>query len=193
MNTLRSFLNENTLNEAAITVYHGDNFNTTKLEPKLMNNGNNQEGVGIYFSTNLESAQDYGKNVISVSIDTKKFIPARDLVQKHLPQNKIAKLFEGLHKFDEEAFYYYMTDYIEISDIPDIEPRHFTEMASHVKTEQVRNFQVQMADTFNSEIFVELWNKIFPGIHGTFNSNSSDEDWYCIINDKLKVQKVENN
>ena len=29
-----------------IKVYHGDNHNTTKLDPILMNNGNNQEGIG---------------------------------------------------------------------------------------------------------------------------------------------------
>jgi hypothetical protein len=37
------------INESKSTIFHGDDFGTKKLEPKLMNNGNNQEGVGGVF------------------------------------------------------------------------------------------------------------------------------------------------
>jgi len=36
------------INESTEITYHGDDFGTKKLEAKLMNNGNNQEGIGIY-------------------------------------------------------------------------------------------------------------------------------------------------
>ena len=43
MKTYKEFLEESFLLEGKqITIYHGDNFGTTKLSPKLMNNGNNQ-------------------------------------------------------------------------------------------------------------------------------------------------------
>jgi len=62
------------INEASnmVTIYHGDNYGTKKLDPKLMNNGNNQEGIGIYFGT-LDVAEDYGKNIVQVTVNKKDF------------------------------------------------------------------------------------------------------------------------
>jgi len=58
-------------------VFHGDNYGTKKINVALMNNGNNQEGVGIYFSNELKDAEDYGANVVSVLIDEDNFINSR--------------------------------------------------------------------------------------------------------------------
>ena len=55
-----------------IKIYHGDNYNTNKLSPKLMNSGNNQEGIGIYFG-DLETAQFYGNNIVNIEINENNF------------------------------------------------------------------------------------------------------------------------
>lgn len=180
------FLNES----KSITIYHGDNHGTKHLIPKLMNNGNNQEGIGIYFSNNIETAFAYGKKVVSLEIDEKKFIPARDMVKKHLNRNKLANLLKGLYESNPEAFFYYVSDYIEVHDIDDVEQFHIEEMSKRAGNEQVRNFQIDMAEKFGVDVFVQLWNKEFKNIHGTYNRNSNTEIWYGVINDSLKLKEV---
>ena len=60
-----------------LQVFHGDNYDTKKINIALMNNGNNQEGVGIYFSDKIKDAEDYGANVVSVLINEDNFINSR--------------------------------------------------------------------------------------------------------------------
>jgi len=48
----------NELENKAITVYHGDDFNTSFLNPALMNNGNNQERIHPITETSKSSQID---------------------------------------------------------------------------------------------------------------------------------------
>ena len=78
------------LKESRKLIYHGDNHNTKKLDVSLMRHGNNQEGVGIYFSDKIDSAFDYGKNVVSAEINTSKFLHSRANLSK-IGQAKVKK------------------------------------------------------------------------------------------------------
>lgn len=173
-----------------VTVYHGDNYGTTKLSPSLMNNGNNQEGIGIYFSDDVETAKNYGKNVVSLDIDLSKFVDSRKPAYKYINSRKLTELLKELHKVDDEAFFYLASDYIELVEVEDVIPEHFAMMASNMKDEEVRNLQITLAESFGVEPFVKLWNKILSHIHGTYQDNRNGEIWYCVINDKLKVRKM---
>lgn len=185
MNTFIEFLNE-----ATITLYHGDDYGTSKLNPKLMNNGNNQEGIGIYFSNIIDTAKAYGKDIVSCDIDSSKFINARELVSKHLSQAKIINMLKAFHKSNPEEFFYFVSDYIEVHEPEDVKAQHYIEMAKNVKSEQIRNFQTNMAELFGVELFVKMWNKEFPNIHGTYHPHNSKEIWYSIINTDLKLTKI---
>lgn len=178
------------LNESSFLIYHGDNYNTTKLIPKLMNNGNNQEGIGIYFSDDIKTAKDYGKDVISLNINERNFINSRDILKKHLSKKDLVGLLKILHQSDNESFFYYISDYIEVSEPEEVEDYHIEEFIQHIEREQIRNFQIDMANNFGVEVFVKAWNFIFKNIHGTYYNNNDNEIWYCVINDKLKVSKV---
>ena len=170
------------------TIYHGDNFTTIKLSPKLMNHGNNQEGVGIYFGS-LDTAQVYGKNIISANINPKKFINSRDPIGKHF-ESKIKNILFELHKTNNEPLYYDMTDWgIEVQEPEEVDIFLLGELAHKLKNEQVRNFQVDMANKFGVETFVKVWNKVLPNIHGTYQDQSNDT-WYAVINTKIKVEKL---
>ena len=172
-----------------VTIFHGDNFRTKKLEPKLMNNGNNQEGIGIYFSNNIETAKTYGKDLISVEVDEKKLIPSRGYIGEEIGTDKIAELLKAMNEVDNEEMYYYMTDWIEIYEPEDIEDYHFEMMAENIQDDQVRNFQIDLAQKFGVEDFVEAWNKITK-IDGIWEEQYSGEIWYAIINPKIKVQQI---
>jgi len=173
------------------TIYHGDNFNTKKLIPKLMmqESGNSQEGVGIYFSNKIETAESYGKDVISINVDTKKLIPSRGYIGDEIGIKNIAKILRDMYKIDEEEMYYYISDWLEIMEPEDIRDYHFDKMAKNIKDTQVRNFQIDISEKFGVVHFVESWNKV-TRIDGTYEKVSQDETWYAIINPYIKVKSI---
>lgn len=172
------------------TIYHGDNYNTTSIEPKLMSNGNNQEGIGIYFATLLSTAKDYGSNVVSINIDTRKFIDARSVISRYVKLNEIVEILNGLWKVDPEAFFYMVSDYIEVSEIDDVGDWHVRELAVKMGVEKVRDFQITLVEAFNVEAFVKLWNEVLPNIHGAYSANSDTDTWYSVINTGFEVTQV---
>jgi len=177
------------INESKVKVYHGDNHNTKVLNPSLMNNGNNQEGIGIYFGS-LETAEKYGKNVIEADIDTKNFIESREPIQKHL-KNKIKDILIDLHKIDPEILYYDCTDWgIEVQEPEDVKYYHLEELAENLKDEEVRNFQVDLAQKFGVINFVKSWIKVFPRIYGTYHKQYDEEIWYAILSPKVKLTTI---
>ena len=187
MKSFKEVLNES----KKITIYHGDNHKTTKLSPKMMMQtlSNNQEGIGIYFGT-LEVAKEYGKNIISVEVDSKSFFNSRDLIKdvRYLKTN-LYKLLSELHKLDNEPLYYSATDWgIEVHKPKDMTQQHLKELSLNLVAEEVRNFQISMAQDFGVEKFVKIWNKILPKNNGTYN-NDIGGIW-AIINPKLKVTEV---
>jgi len=178
------------INESTVITYHGDDYGTKKLEAKLMNNGNNQEGIGIYFGS-LETAETYGKNIIKAEINPKNYIDSRKDIGKYLKINQIMSILTDLWKSDEESMYYMITDWgVEISEPEDIEPEHINYLAGKMQNDEVRNFQTTLAMQFDVVDFVDSWNKHCKNIHGTFQEQGNGEFWYCIINTKQKVSKI---
>ena len=57
-----------------------------------------------------------------------------------------------------------------------------------MKTEHIRNFQIELAQKFNTEDFVKAWNK-FVKIDGTFQKQPNGDVWYAVINTDIKVSK----
>ena len=172
------------------TIYHGDDYGTKKLEPKLMmqDSGNSQEGVGIYFG-DLETAETYGKNIVTAEINPKNFVDSRASWDEVLKVSDLAKLLKGLWKTDEETMYYMLTDWIEIMEPEDIEEYNLDDMAENMRTGEVRNIQIELAQQFGVESLVSLWNKILPKVHGTYQNQERDV-WYAVINTKIKVKPV---
>lgn len=169
-------------------IYHGDNFDTTKIDIKLMNNGNNQEGIGIYFSTNFDTAKHYGVNIVYASINSRRFIDSR----KTLKEVKIRDVVENIIlelSSDAENMYYFLSDYYELSEPDDVKQYHLLNVWQYLKDEQVRNFQISMADRFGTEAFVNAWNK-YSNIYGTFQKQGNNEIWFAIINDKIKLERI---
>lgn len=169
-----------------VEIFHGDDFGIKKLDPKYMNNGNNQEGIGIYFGT-YEVASTYGKDIVKVTIDKDDFIPSRDSIIEHVNLDTITKILSKLHDTDNEPLYYYITDFgIDIAEPEDIELHHLQQFANDIQDEEVRNFQIDMAQRFNVKDFVEVWNEV-TDIHGTY---SDDTGFYAIINTNYKLESL---
>lgn len=174
-----------------IKVYHGDNHNTTKLDPILMNNGNNQEGIGIYFSSKIETAKYYGSNIVAVEIDTSRFVNSRMEIGKAISIKTISDILLDMLDSNLEEMYYIVTDYgVEVSKPEDIRSKHILMLSKLLVGEQVRNFQIDLADKFGVVEFVKSWNK-HTSIDGTYNKNTDDELWFAIINNNIPITKIE--
>lgn len=169
-------------------IYHGDNHNTKRLDSSLMDHGNNQEGIGIYFSDNIDTAYDYGSNVVSIEINKSKFLHSRVNLSK-IGKPKITKLLHALWKYNKEEMFYWISDYIEVHEESDVEDIHIDELANHLMNEQIRNFQITLAEKFGVENLVKEWNKIIK-IDGLYNKNNDNEVWYAIINPKIKLTSI---
>lgn len=170
-------------------IYHGDNYNTSSLEPALMNNGNNEIGIGISFGS-YDVAATYGKNIVSAEIDTSKFVNAKEEIGSCFSKAKILSILKELHPLDKEKFYYELSDWGYEIEIEEIEEYELSILAKCYKEMEVRNFQTSLAGMFGVEKFVEVWNKHLK-IDGTFLIRTEEETWYAIINPSIPVVKEE--
>jgi hypothetical protein len=144
----------------------------------------------VYFG-DLETAETYGKHIVTAEIDTKNYIDSRKDIGKYVKVDKITDILSDMLKADQEAMYYMITDWgVEISEPEDIEYEHLEFLADKMQNDEVRNFQVTLAETFEVEPFVASWNKHLPKIHGTFQPQNRDI-WYCVINTKVKVKSYQ--
>jgi hypothetical protein len=183
--TFREFILED--NASLKTIYHGDNFKTTKLEPKLMNNGNNEEGIGIYFG-DLKTAESYGKDIISIDINPKKFIPSRGDMGKYISPTIMLKIIKELNKVSSEGIWYMLTDYgMDIQKPEDVKDVHLKQLSNMMKDSQVRNFQIEFTQRTNVEDFVRIWNEC-TNIDGTFEASRG---FYAVINPNYKITKIQ--
>lgn len=172
-----------------LTVYHGDNHGTRSLDPRLMNHGNNQEGIGIYFSDRIETARYYGRHVVKAEINLRNFVNARAQLST-LSGNGIIRVLLDMKKVDAESMYYLVTDFgVFLTEPEALEDRHVEEIFSLISAGEIRNFQIEMAQAFGVEEFVRSWNRHVK-IDGTFNNNSPTEIWFAIINPDIKVTPV---
>ena len=186
---LKKLIKEEIQNLSELKVYHGDSFNTSKLDPKWMlhQNSNNQEGVGIYFSDDIETARSYGKNIISTNIDKKDFVNSRNLVSKHINKSKIVALLKAMTKIDKESMFYFMSDYTYLEEPENINALSYEKTADMLLKDEIRNMQISLAEVIGVENFVKLWNSIIK-IDGTYYKNGKNI-FYAIINPNYKVMK----
>ncbi|MCK5015585.1 MAG: hypothetical protein KAS32_00820 [Candidatus Peribacteraceae bacterium] len=166
------------------TVYHGDDYNTTKINPKMMGGGNSQVGVGIYFGTE-KIANFYGKNIVSIDIDPKDFRDGMADIDTMLNTSTAVKIITYLHKKDPD-FWYIFSDYVGVASPEEVENYHFEELWDMMKVTEARNFQIELMQASNAKVFVEAWNK-YTKIHGLYEKST---DFWSVINTKYKVTKV---
>lgn len=153
----------------------------------MQDSSNVQEGIGIYFGS-LETAKAYGSDIVYLEVDHSTFYNSRDFVEDIRSLNsKVIKILMELYKVDNEAMYYLISDYMEIYEVGDVEDHHIETLATYLSADEVRNFQVSLAQAFGVEKFVKVWNKVLPKNNGTYNKS---DEFYAVINPKLKVKKL---
>ena len=186
---IREALQRQNINEAnTITLYHGDNFGTKRIEPRLMMNGNVQEGIGIYFSPDLSVAQGYGSDIVYAEVNPKLFVNSRGSVGRNLKLSY--NLLKFLFKIDPEALWYMITDWgIVIENPEDVKLSHIRELNQLIKEDEVRNFLITLAQSFDVEDVAKAWMHVYPKKLGTYNK---DINFYAIINTKVFLRKYNN-
>jgi hypothetical protein len=184
----------NQLTESNEVLYHGDDYGTTALTPQWMMHGerftnkrsNNQEGVGIYFTPEIEVAKTYGSKISQISTEGLKVVNSRMSVKNAVKKSDALKLLNYLNE-NNENFWYLITDYnIEITGPEDVEPYHLQMLFNAMKDQEIRNWQIELADASSVIDLVTGWNKFIP-IDGLYESVSK---FYSIINTNVKVTPV---
>jgi hypothetical protein len=174
---------------AGITLFHGDDFGTTKLDPKLMfHGGNNQEGVGIYFASDITVTKTYGSKItkLELTVDQlQRIVPARDHAEDHISSDAGFNLLNYINQNDDN-FWYMISDYVEVTGPEDVEEFHLRQTFEMMSREEIRNFQIEVCQATNVPLFVKAWNAS-TGIYGLFEKESQI---YSIINPKLAVTPV---
>jgi len=172
-----------------LEIFHGDNFNTKSLSPKLMLNGNNQEGVGIYFGT-IDVAKGYGGNIIKAKVNKEKLIASREPIEKYLSHEKIRKIINMLGEKEPSAIVSYLQDWgFEVYSPDEITFSDLDEIVNSIKSEEVRNFQIELSQRFGVENFVSVWNAE-TDIQGTFDNETG---FYAIIDTSITVEPYSDN
>jgi hypothetical protein len=98
-------------------------------------------------------------------------------------------MLQELWQYDKEAMFYWLSDWVYVTEPQDVEEYHLEELAENVLDEEVRNLQIVLADNFGVEHMVRAWNT-HTDIHGTYNMNSDDEMWIAIINPDTQIQRA---
>jgi hypothetical protein len=176
--------------EQSNIVYHGDNIGTTALEAKWMMHGesNNQEGVGIYFTPDIKVATNYGPKVSVIDLSGLTIENSRSSVDEIINDENAIALITYLSQ-NNENFWYKFSDYgIEVAEPEDVEEYHSEELYHHMRTQMVRDWQIELTQASDVITFVTGWNKFIP-IDGLFERESM---FYAIINTDIVATPVTN-
>ncbi len=172
-----------------INVYKGSNI-PIKINSLQMRNKNSDEqnGVGVFFSTDINDAYLGGSDIYTISVDKHKYVNSKERLST-LGKDIVVNLLKYLHNIDHEHLYYLIADYgYEISDPEDMTDIDIENLFEMMKNEEIGTFQVDMSNMFGVDIFTEAWNKTTK-LDGTFNKMLDGHVWYAIINTDINVKK----
>ena len=176
-------------NPSPLRVYHGGDFPTRSLDPKWMAHAeaNQQEGVGIYFSTNLDTAKRYGSDIIFADIDLDRFVPSRDDVSKHISTQQLAEILLHMDRaLSGDEMYYFVTDWLEYPSNTPLSYRAAYKIAKAYSDSEVRHLQNQWAYAIDEVAFVNAWNSVLD-FDGTMNEVVPGEIFFAVINPEITV------
>ena len=176
------------LNESS-KLYHGDNVGTTFLSPKWMmhEESNNQYGIGIYFTKDIEFAKSYGKKICSIESEGLTLVNASLDIEEVVEKRRAVAFMEFLND-NSSDFWYIIADYgVEVTGPEDVENYHIEQAYEYMYQTEIRNWQIELCQyTNNMNIFVSGWNKLI-GIDGLYDSVTGI---YCIIDTTIPVTPV---
>lgn len=169
-------------------LYHGDNFGTTQLTPKWMmhDESNNQEGIGIYFSPDINIAKSYGNKISKISADNLRIVNSRMPFGNAIKKRDAVNLMKYIFNNDEDFWYKLISDYIQVPDPEDVDEYHFEMLYDIMKDQEIRNWQIEIAKATDITNFVTGWNKYIP-IDGLYEPTTRH---HSIINTSIKVERV---
>lgn len=171
---------EQFINEAKITVYHGGNVEIINIDNNYHfmyhKEANVQEGVGIYFTPDVDVAKQYGKIISTIKIDSTKFLPSRETVSVLLSKTQVINLLKEIAKNYDELWMM-ATDYgFEVNSNKEL-VKHYDAFAKMIMNNEIRNFQIELVQNTNIEVFAKAWQKVIP-FNGTYNK---ELQFYAII------------
>jgi len=182
MKTYNQFL----LETKEIIVYSGNNSKSKTLDPKWMfhDTSNNQEGVGIYFSNNIDTAKSYGNFILSTTINPSKLLDSRDITNETISTRSLSLFIKSINK-DDPDFWYIFTDYgFEIQDESDVNDEIIESFVDMMAGDEIRNFQTEilqaMGKSNKNSIFVKHWIKYIKS-YGTYHKQNNNETFFALM------------
>lgn len=189
--SILNYLIEGTNNR--VTVYHGDKYGLDSINGNYkvisLEGSNQQEGPGIYFTTNKATSDMYGDKIVSTTVNPKMFMRSREQVGKYISVQNIAKMIKHINANDED-FWMVMSDYVEVSDPSGVTDRRIMEMANMLSRDQVRNFLITLEEKTDTENFVNAFSK-YSKYYGTFHDDYDDgETHFAMLRNDDEPQPV---
>jgi hypothetical protein len=171
-------------------VYHGDSIGTTALQAKWMmhDTSNNQEGVGIYFTPDINVATNYGPKVSAIDLSGLTIENSRSPVENIIDDENAIALITYLSQNNDDFWYIYSDYGIEVAEPEDVEEYHSEELYQHMRTQMARDWQLELTQASDVITFVTAWNKFIP-IDGIFERETM---FYAIINTDIVATPVNN-
>lgn len=178
----------NQLVENKSIVYHGDNEGTTVLQAKWMmhDTSNNQEGVGIYFTPDINVATNYGAKVSSIDLTGLKIVNSRMATESVVSDEQGTALTRYLSENNEDFWYIYSDYGIEVAEPEDVEEYHHEMLYDKMKTSEIRYWQMELAQAADVITLVTGWNK-FINIDALLDRPSM---FYAVINTDIVATPV---
>lgn len=106
-------------------------------------------------------------------------IDEEEFTQEIKKQRKLAISFRPCDKYSKVQNKY--------SEVFEETRSYINTLVSNIMDDEVRNFQITMADTFTIQSFQNAWKEHLPTAVGTYDKNT---EFYAIINDKdLEIKK----
>jgi len=174
----------NILGKTKLKIYHGDNFGLTDINSNFrlmsLENSNQQEGPGIYFSTNKETAEHYGSKVVSIEIDLVRFMSSREKISKYLSTKVIKTILMNISENDDK-FLDILSDYGEdVSSYSKVPSLYWDKLSKMMGIEQVRNFLITLCEYTSVEnVITSFTNNC--AYYGTQNKQNEDNIWFAVF------------
>ena len=172
-----------------LVLYHGDDFGTTRLLPQLMfHGGNNQEGVGIYFSKYRGQASAYGSKICkTVLTSMTNIVHSRSTTYEVLDAQTGSNFIYILNEQCPKFWKIFSPYGIKVNSANDVTEEHCITLYDEISETQMRDFQIQLCHySGDTTRFVNAWNTSVP-IRGVYEPTNAI---FCLIDTKIKVTPV---
>lgn len=189
-------------NPHVLRMFHGDSFDTSKLDPKWMAHpqANQTYGPGIYFASDIRTACSYGSDIICADIDLEKYVHAMGDVRTYFTVSVLADILMSMNDLicakdpDPDDGYNSMAYFVSNwEDAFKLTRSAALRISRKYMDSQIRHWANEWVD-IDVSAFVAAW-KMHTEYDGTFftftDLKTGPLTFVAVLNPDIEVSKLE--